>query len=504
MIRRNIQLILCGLFALCSNVHPIMAQDRSYEGTITVNPVRLEQVGDILYIDMDIVLSDVKVKSSRGVDLIPQLVSADHTLQLPRVSLKGREEFLAYERFLTLMSAKGKANYQQPYVVEKVGQKKAGTIEYRYMLPYEAWMADARLDMQRDECGCGETALMDVEPIGEVIPERPLVPYVVTPHMAYIKPQVEDIKWRDVQAECFLDFEVNKVNIRPEYMNNPQELAKLRAMIDELKADPDIEVKSLDIIGYASPEGSLANNKRLSEGRAMALRDYLASKYNFSRSQYRIVFGGENWDGLVKTLQNTDIDNREELLDIIMMNNQDYQTVKLKVKQLHGGIPYQYLLRNVYPKLRVAICKVNYNVKNFNVEEAKEVIKKRPQNLSLNEMFTVANSYPEGSQEFREVFETAVRMYPEDEVANLNAAAAALLRSDSASAERYLNKVHGQKNQPAYDNAMGVLMLLKGDYESAEKYLKNAEAAGVEAAGKNLEELAVKKANAAEIEQKKR
>ena len=47
-------------------------------------------------------------------------------------------------------------------------------------------------------------------------------------------------------------------------------------------------------------------------------------------------------------------------------------------------------------------------------------------------------------------------------------------------------------------------MLLKGDYESAEKYLKNAEAAGVEAAGKNLEELAVKKANAAEIEQKKR
>jgi hypothetical protein len=39
-------------------------------------------------------------------------------------------------------------------------------------------------------------------------------------------------------------------------------------MIDELKADADIQVKSLDIIGYASPEGSLANNKRLSEGRA--------------------------------------------------------------------------------------------------------------------------------------------------------------------------------------------------------------------------------------------
>lgn len=79
----------------------------------------------------------------------------------------------------------------------------------------------------------------------------------------------------------FLDFEVNKVDIRPEYMNNPQELAKLRAMIDELKADADIQVKSLDIIGYASPEGSLANNKRLSEGRALALRDYLVGLYDF-------------------------------------------------------------------------------------------------------------------------------------------------------------------------------------------------------------------------------
>lgn len=109
----------------------------------------------------------------------------------------------------------------------------------------------------------------------------------------------------------FLDFEVNKVDIRPEYMNNPQELAKLRAMIDELKADADIQVKSLDIIGYASPEGSLANNKRLSEGRALALRDYLAGLYDFPRSQYNILFGGENWAGLVKTLQHTNIDYRK-------------------------------------------------------------------------------------------------------------------------------------------------------------------------------------------------
>ena len=69
---------------------------------------------------------------------------------------------------------------------------------------------------------------------------------------------------------------------------------------------------------------------------------------------------------------------------------------------------------------------MNYDIKNFNVDEAKEVIKRRPQNLSLNEMFLVANTYPKGSQEFIDVFETAVRMYPDSEIANMNAATAAL------------------------------------------------------------------------------
>ena len=292
------------------------------------------------------------------------------------------------------------------------------------------------------------------------------------------------------------------MDIRPEYMNNPHELAKLRAMIDELKVDSNSRVKSLDIIGYASPEGSLANNKRLSEGRALALRDYLAARYEFPRSQYHIIFGGENWEGLVKTLQHTNMDNKKELLNIIT-NNPNDQTVKLKLRELHGGVPYQYLLRSVYPKLRVAICKVNYEVKNFTVDEAREVIKKYPQNLSLNEMFMVANSYPENSLEFIDVFETAVRMYPEDEIANMNAAVTALSRNDLVSAEKYLKRVNAEGSQPAYDNAMGVWMLLKGDDESAEKYLKSAAESGLDAAKKNLLELAAKRANAVRIKMKR-
>lgn len=502
--KRNIQFIVLVLAALCLNTEDAFAQNRYYSGDIGIEPVRLEQSGDFLYIDMNFILKDVKVRTAHGVDFIPQLVAPANTYNLPKVSVKGKDEYLAYERRLSLMSAKEKRKHVAPYLVKKSNKRTNDTIRYRYVLPYESWMADAKLNVQRDECGCGESTLMSVQPvIDQVTLERILSPYIVNPHFAYVEPKVEVVKSREIQAECFLDFEVNKINIRPEYMNNPRELAKIRVMIDDLKLDPSIKVNRLDIIGYASPEGTLATNKRLSEGRAMALRDYLASRYDFPRNQYHIIFGGENWDGLIDALETLDMDYKNEMLDII----QDIPIEKgreTKLMQLRGGVPYRYLLKNVFPSLRVAICKVNYDIKNFNVDEAKEVIKRRPQNLSLNEMFLVANTYPKGSQEFIDVFETAVRMYPDSEIANMNAATAALSRNDLISAERYLKKMESQEYWPEYNNAMGILTLLKGDYELAEEYLNKARELGLDVATDNLEELAKKKANMNEIEKANR
>lgn len=502
--KRNIQFIVLVLAALCLNTEEAFAQNRSYSGDIGIEPVRLEQSGDFLYIDMNFILKDVKVRTAHGVDFIPQLVAPANTYNLPKVSVKGKDEYLAYERRLSLMSPKEKRKHVAPYLVKKSNKRTNDTIRYRYVLPYESWMADAKLNVQRDECGCGESTLMSVQPvIDQVTLERILSPYIVNPHFAYVEPKVEVVKSREIQAECFLDFEVNKINIRPEYMNNSRELAKIRVMIDDLKLDPSIKVNRLDIIGYASPEGTLATNKRLSEGRAMALRDYLASRYDFPRNQYHIIFGGENWDGLIDALETLDMDYKNEVLDII----QDIPIEKgreTKLMQLRGGVPYRYLLKNVFPSLRVAICKVNYDIKNFNVDEAKEVIKRRPQNLSLNEMFLVANTYPKGSQEFIDVFETAVRMYPDSEIANMNAATAALSRNDLISAERYLKKMESQEYWPEYNNAMGILTLLKGDYELAEEYLNKARELGLDVATDNLEELAKKKANMNEIEKANR
>ncbi len=475
------------------------AQTRSYTGNVLVKAVRMEQVGNLLHVDIDFIFDDLKVKSAHGMDLIPQLVTPERTYNLPKVSFKGRDEYLSHERKLALIGYNPQVDTDKAYVIEKVSKKKNGTLNYRYTLPYESWMAYAALDMQYDECGCGDTELMRVE--GLLDPTPPVEEYIVTPYLVYIQPPREEIKRREIHAECFLDFEVNQTVIRPYYMNNPQELAKIRNMINDIKDDPNITINRLDITGFASPEGTLAGNQRLSEGRSKALANYLATQYDFPRNIYHISFGGENWAGLVKAVEAGHMEYRNQILDIIEYTPSSAER-KDKLKKLAGGVPYRHMLRTIYPSLRVAICKVDYNVKNFDVEEAKIVILTRPQDLSLNEMFLVANTYQYGSQEFVDVFETAVRLFPKDEIANLNAAISALTRNDMVLAERYLNRITPENYPAEYNNAMGVLALLQGNYERAETYLQTAAANGLEVAKQNLEELARKKANAIEIEKR--
>ena len=124
--------------------------------------------------------------------------------------------------------------------------------------------------------------------------------------------------------------------------------------------------------------------------------------------------------------------------------------------------------------------------KTFNVEKAREVIKTRPQKLSLQEMYLVAQTYPKGSAEFNNVFDIAVRMFPEDKLANLNAASAAIERGDKVSAEKYLLKAGDSAEA---NNARGCLAAMKEDYQTAKQYFEKAVAGGLKEAQENLDKV---------------
>ena len=485
-------ILLAACPALFCPVPGSMAQVR--QGSVTVQVNELAQRGDSLYVDMAVTTEGRNVPSRMSADFTPVLVSGERSLALPAVSLMGRNSYRNHRRALALMSAKERGAYEKsaPYYVVP-DYKGDSRMDYRLALPYEAWMSSAQLTLQRIDCGCGKSSVTDVRLLaGKVSLEEVIVieRYRIEPHLAYIRPEAEAVKSRAEQGESFLDFAVGKTSVNPEFGRNAAELEKIRRMIDLVQDDKDLTIKRIVIVGYASPEGSLAMNERLSEGRAKALRDYLQSRYPaIPGSLYSIRFGGENWDDLVKAVQTSDMPDKQAVLDII----DRYSIIggrEAKLMALKGGTPWRYMLREMFPSLRKVTVTVDYDVRNFDAEEAKAVVKTRPQNLSLNELYLVANTYEPGSEDFNSLFETAVRLYPESVTATVNAAVAALERRDFVGAERYLRSVKSPDRIPECDNAWGLLLMLRDqDYDRAAPYVEAARAAGLKAAQQNLDEI---------------
>lgn len=490
LFKRSMVLALLSVCAL-----PALARQKEYTGRIDIKPLALEQTGDSLRVRIVYDISGVNVESRREIELVPVLVAPQRTLRMPSVVVRGRNSYKSYRRDMALMGRKERAHYAPvaPYaVVPGYKARSARQVEYTRIIPYESWMADARLDLREEVGGCGvpPRMLSVSQLVGSVTLEKVWEPYIVVPHLAYVRPAVEPVKRREAVAEAFLDFRVSKTNIEPDYMNNPVELKKITDMIGEAKSDPDITVKSIRVAGYASPEGSYALNRRLSEGRAAALASYIAPRSGYPRSMFQVEFGGENWQGLRDRVELADMPWTDDVLAILDFTYSD-EIRKEQLRKLNGGGPYRFMLREFYPYLRKAVCKVDYEVRGFDADRAKELIFVRPQNLSLSEMFLAANTYGQGSKQFIDVFEMAVRMFPEDGTANLNAASAALARGDTVTAVGYLARA--TRGIPEYENAKGVLLMLKGEYDKAEACFEAA--AGLDAARLNRTEITRKKEN---------
>ena len=451
----------------------------------------MKQEGDSLVVDMDIDMTKLKLQTNRGQILTPVIASEKEEIELPKVMIQGTARNKAFARELELNDqAYQEFTNNLPYAIVKP----QGQLNYRMAVPYEPWMAEATLDVEEDLCGCGDQFKIARSRIFDGLTKDIIADpvYNVRPLLAYIQPEVEAIKKRIEIGNVYLDFPRGRNEILPNFGNNPVELAKIDKMIRTISTNKDITVQGVYIVGYASPESSVKFNTDLSRARSESMMKYLMNNSDIPASLYETRTGGEDWDGLRRLLEDYPLSNKNEIFSLMNSIN-DLDQRERAISKVGGGRPYKIIYEELYPKLRRVVCEVNYTVKDFSLEEAKENLEFAPHLLSLNEMYIVANTYEAGSREFLRVFEIAREEFPDDPVANLNGAAAALSKNQYREAERYLKL--SDPTTPEYINNMGVYHMLTGNYTEAEKFLKRAENEGISEAATNMRELRKKIAN---------
>lgn len=406
---------------------------------LAVSDIEIEHKDSAIRIDFTVAPRNLDVKSIGEITIIPEIISADslHSVALEPVNVAGRNRWIIWQR--------GKeANH--PENLLQAG--KSAPLHYRSSVDYQDWMANSTVNFREIVTGCRScpkinelipVARLDLEPVKEYKPDYAAY---------YIHPKTEGTKVRNIEGQAYVDFPVNKTEIYPTYRNNKAELGKILASIDTVKNDPDCTVASVTLKGYASPEGSYASNTRLAQGRTATLRNYVMSFYDFKPNVIKTAFEPEDWEGLRKWVEASSIENKAGILEIINSDlAPDPKDQKIRTTY---PVQYAYLLKEVYPGLRHSDYKIEYVVRSYtDPEEMKKLVKTAPQKLSLEEFFIAAGACEPGSEEYYNIFETAVKMYPTDEIANMNAANSAMARGEYEKAAKYLEKAgssaHAQK-----------------------------------------------------------
>lgn len=369
-----------------------------------------------------------------------------------------------------------------PQAFIKRRKRSVQKISLNYTLPYQKWMHKADIVIQGDASGCVNCGNIQKEQLvmNNILPPIPDPHYLTS----YIVPEAE-VKVRSETFVARINYVVARYELLPNFKNNASVLKEVDDLIRKLQSDKDITITKHTVRGYASPEGNFYSNITLSRNRARAFMNYLQEKYGWDVATISHEGYGEDWDGLKKVVtDNQYIPNREEVIMIIDKIS-DITRRKLALQKLDGGQVYFWLLREVYPSLRRNEFEISYIARPFNVEEAREVIRTRPHLLSLNEMFLVANSYPKNSEEFKEVFDIAVRIFPDNPISKINAAA---MEIETGAVDRAVKRLVGIESPEAWNN-LGVAYAIRGDLVQAGEYFRRAAQSGNADAMKNLEQL---------------
>ena len=461
--------------ALLMSPATVMAQDchdvKLAANKIQVSNVQVAHQDNFVTVAMDLMLDSLNLPSNSQLIYTPMVLSQQWKFKLPEIVINGRRQQIMYER-----GVNNKRMQLSPKAL--VVRRKNHTqqlVQYQATIPLSEQIKNFDLNMHEDLCGCG-----DLEGGNDFTLRKRRQPQAV-----FLCPAVEAVKIRHLDKRAYIDFPVDKIELHADYRRNPAQLDSIISTINALKDDKNLEVSSINIHGYASPESPYSHNDYLARNRAKTLTDYVRRMVKLPNSIFTVSSTAEDWDGLRAYLKESNLEHKEQILAICDDERLSPDAREQKIKKLYPS-EYRFMLDTWYPALRHSDYRITYKVKPFDVEEAKEIIKTKPQQLSQEEMFMVAQTYEPGSKEFNEVMEIAVRMFPENETANLNAAITRLNAGDADNAKQYLDKAGTSADA---QNARGVYEMLKGNEKQARYYLEQAAKVGVASAKENLQNL---------------
>jgi hypothetical protein len=168
-----------------------------------------------------------------------------------------------------------------------------------------------------------------------------------------------------VELGCYFTHAQDSGAICSEQGNNAAELEKLDIFISQALSHPDLSISRICLTGYCSIEGDYARNEALAIERVEDFYAYLSERYpQLSYYPCDWEWVAEDWDGLSRLVEESLLQEREEVLEIIRSIT-EYDAREALLTKLNDGIPWAIMERELFPQLHRVEIRVEYQTKDY-------------------------------------------------------------------------------------------------------------------------------------------
>lgn len=271
--------------------------------------------------------------------------------------------------------------------------KMSPALQYNATIKYESWMKGSILTFESSIKLCAKQAMLTTAAVEGKILQDPDVEIVQITDTAEAVIPVPTTAGKLAQDYDFLAdestraefnednrsdvvsilFKIGSATLIPEYQNNSRNLNLLVNIINEINQSKDSRISHILIAGYASPDGGIRINSDFAALRAAALKDHLIRYTRLDSDLFEVINGETDWYGLSQTVGQSDMPDKEAVLNILRFTPVEGSPGKRGRKDelmyLKAGVPYRYMLKNFFPSLRSSTCiKVFYENINKNIK----------------------------------------------------------------------------------------------------------------------------------------
>ncbi|HPT42848.1 MAG TPA: tetratricopeptide repeat protein [Paludibacteraceae bacterium] len=283
-----------------------------------------------------------------------------------------------------------------------------------------------------------------------------------------------------------------------------EDVKAFTAKVKEARDAQNKEVTSLEVLGYASPDGAVDLNTNLAEKRQKVTKDYVNKELKKLKSNVTVdsKFTAEDWEGFQNLMESSNIQDKDLILRVLSMY-QDPEQREREIKNL--STTFKTIATDILPQLRRSRMKLTVDVTGKSDEQIAQLAATSPANLTVEELLYAAtltktetekaaiyqkviSLYPTDARgynnlglvnyemgkiaEAQKLYEKALAIEPQSADANYNVGLISLSKGAITDALAYFGKAAGTTGD--LNSALGTTYIAQGDYTKAKNVMTEA------------------------------